>query len=68
VEEVTAEEVAAAEDVPAVELLFPPLQAAMVRAIARAMIPAITFFILNFSFTFDLIRRAGQKRDPRGSL
>lgn len=68
VEEAAAEEVPAAEDVPAVELLVPPLQAAMDKAMARAMIPAITFFILNFSFTFDLIRRAGQKRDSHGSL
>lgn len=59
--EEAAEEVAAAEDVPAVELAFPPLQAAMVKAMARAIIPAITFFILIFSFTFDLICRAGQK-------
>lgn len=50
----TVEE-AAAEEVPAVELASPPLQAAMVKAMARAIIPAITFFILSLSFSLHLV-------------
>lgn len=56
-EEPTAEEVPAVEEVPPAELLLSPLQAAMVNAMAKTISAAITFFILSFSFFFDLIRR-----------
>ena len=45
----------AVEEVPAVELVVSPPQAAIVRAIARTMIAAITFFILSFPFDFKFV-------------
>lgn len=53
-EDPTAEEVPAVEEVPPAELPPSPLQAAIVNAIARTISAAITFFILSFSFFFEI--------------
>ncbi len=45
-----AEEVLVVLEVPLVELVLPPEQAAMLRARVRAMIVARTFFIVSFPF------------------
>lgn len=53
-EDAAAEEVPAAEEAPAVEdVPALPLHAAIVSAIAKTIIAAITFFILSFPFTFN---------------
>ena len=54
-EDPTAEEGPAVEEVPPAELLPSPPQAAIVNAMAKTINAAITFFILSFSFFFDLI-------------